>query len=210
MNSTVETKTKAAAIAAMKDCQPCCNSKKRVSIYNPWAQRLVKVAPYSAQAKKLYRFYIEELGFDAAWIAPPDLKFHEDSGRFTRLAEVKSKTSFKSYLSCHTISNVGRVKGFAGSVADRQQLAAPGTPKIISVAFQQHFVVRFDDDFLSGTTPPASYCDDDEHQPKHDWNNSRRYSLRPHACQALVAQADCAQPGCALRQRDQRNATACE
>jgi len=52
----VDAKTKAAALAAMKDYQPCCNTKKRVSIYNPWAQRIVKVAPYSAQAKKLYRF----------------------------------------------------------------------------------------------------------------------------------------------------------
>ena len=120
----------------MKDYQPCCNSKKRVSIYNPWAQRLVKVAPYSAQAKKLYRFYIEELGFDAAWIAPPDLKFHEDSGRFTRSAEVKSKTSFKSYLSCHTISNVGRVKGFAGFDMLRQ------FRPVIAAALAQHGAVK--------------------------------------------------------------------
>ena len=28
-------------------------------------------------AKKLYRFYIQELGYDAAWIAPPNLKFHD-------------------------------------------------------------------------------------------------------------------------------------
>ena len=133
MNSTVETKTKAAAIAAMKDYQPCCNSKKRVSIYNPWAQRLVKVAPCSAQAKKLYRFYIEELGYDAAWIAPPNLKFHEGSGRFTRRAEVKSKTSFKSYLSCHTISNAGRVKGFAGFDMLRQF-------RPVIVAMLRHFL----------------------------------------------------------------------
>ena len=52
-----------------------CKTKKtdRVSIFSPWKNRMVSVSPYSANAKKLYRFYIEELGYDAAWIAPPNL-----------------------------------------------------------------------------------------------------------------------------------------
>ena len=124
----------------MKNYQPChAGKKKLVSIFNPWASRMVRVNPYSPKAKKLYRFYIEELGYDAAWIAPPDLAFHEDSGRFTRRrkpAELSSKTSFKSYLSCHTISNVGRVKGFAGFDLLRQL-----RPQI-SAALQQHGALK--------------------------------------------------------------------
>ena len=46
---------------------------------------MVSVNPYSANAKKLYKFYIEELGYDAAWIAPKDLKFYEESRRFLRV-----------------------------------------------------------------------------------------------------------------------------
>ena len=138
--NTVDPKTKAAAVAATKNYQPChAGKKKLVSIYSPWAKRLIKVNPYSPKAKRLYRFYIEELGYDAAWIAPPDLKFHVDSGRFTRRrkpAELSSKSSFKSYLACHTISNVGRVKGFAGF--DMLKQLRPQ----ISAALQQHGALK--------------------------------------------------------------------
>ena len=43
-----------------------CKTKKtdRVSIISPWKNRMVSVSPYSANAKKLYRFYIEELGYE--------------------------------------------------------------------------------------------------------------------------------------------------
>ena len=56
-----------AALKAMKKKQlPCSKKKKtnRVSIFSPWRNMMVSVQPYSATAKKLYRFYIEELGFD--------------------------------------------------------------------------------------------------------------------------------------------------
>ena len=49
--------------------------KKRVSIFSPWANRMVSVKPYSSPAKKLYRYYIQEFGYDPSWIVPPDLKF---------------------------------------------------------------------------------------------------------------------------------------
>ena len=68
---------------------------------------MARVSPYSAKAKKLYRFYIEELDYDPAWVTPKDLKFYEDSGRFRRVKskpepkppEIFSSSSYKSYLS---------------------------------------------------------------------------------------------------------------
>ena len=100
---------------------------------------MVSVNPYSPKAKRLYRFYIEELGYDAAWIAPPDLAFHADSGRFTRQPkppEMSSKTSFKAYLSCHTVSNVGKVKGFKGFELLHQMRP------LIAAALQQHGALK--------------------------------------------------------------------
>ena len=133
MTANVDASTKQAALAAMKNYQPCHAGKKgRVSIYSPWAKRRVKVDPYGKAAKKLYRFYIVELGYDAAWITPSDLKFDEHSGRFTRQPDISSKTSFKSYLSCHTISNVGLVKGFKGFDMVKQFRPT------INAALQQH------------------------------------------------------------------------
>ena len=84
LKTSVDPMTKKAALAATKDYQSChAGKKERVSIYSPWANKMVRVNPYSKAAKKLYRFYIVELGYDAAWITPSDLKFHEHSGRFT-------------------------------------------------------------------------------------------------------------------------------
>ena len=57
-------------------------AKKRVTIFSPWAKKMVSVKPYSSSAKKLYRYYIQEFGYDPSWIVPPDLKFHVDTGRF--------------------------------------------------------------------------------------------------------------------------------
>ena len=48
-------------------------AKKRVTIFSPWAKKMVSVKPYSSSAKKLYRYYIQEFGYDPSWIVPPDL-----------------------------------------------------------------------------------------------------------------------------------------
>ena len=56
---------KKTALKAMKKKQlPCSKKKKtnRVSIFSPWANRMVSVNPYSPKAKRLYRWYIQELG----------------------------------------------------------------------------------------------------------------------------------------------------
>ena len=91
-SSGASTKASAAAKAKAADSAgkpaPCAKHGKktgRVSIFSPWKNRMVSVNPYSANAKKLYKFYIEELGYDAAWIAPKDLKFYEESRRFLRV-----------------------------------------------------------------------------------------------------------------------------
>ena len=73
-------KAKAAASAAQPT--PCAKHGKktgRVSIFSPWKNRMVSVSPYSANAKKLYKYYIKELGYHPAWIVPADLKSYEDS-----------------------------------------------------------------------------------------------------------------------------------
>ena len=70
-----------AALAAMPSgpvpCVAAAGSvKQRVEIYDPREGKKRKLDPYSANAKELYRFYIQELGFDDTWIAPLDLDFH--------------------------------------------------------------------------------------------------------------------------------------
>jgi hypothetical protein len=80
---------------------------------------MVSVKPYGTQAKKLYRYYIQELDYDPAWIAPKDLKFYEESGRFRRVKaaaepEMAMKQSYKGYLACHTLNNVAKVEGYKG------------------------------------------------------------------------------------------------
>ena len=77
-----------AALAAMPSGPVPCVApagKQRVEIYDPREGKKRKLDPYSANAKELYRFYIQELGFDDTWIAPLDLDFHPSSGRFTSI-----------------------------------------------------------------------------------------------------------------------------
>ena len=64
---------KKAALKAMKKKPLPCGKKKktnRVAIFSPWRKKMVSVEPYGATAKRLYRWYIQELDFDAGWIAP--------------------------------------------------------------------------------------------------------------------------------------------
>ena len=110
----------AAAAKTMSAVKPCTKKKsERVSIFSPWANRMVSVKPYGTQAKKLYRYYIQELDYDPAWIAPKDLKFYEESGRFRRVKtapepEMAMKQSYKGYLACHTLNNIAKVEGYKG------------------------------------------------------------------------------------------------
>ena len=117
MEENVGATVKKAALKAMKKKPLPCKKKKtnRVAIFSPWRKKMVSVEPYGATAKRLYRWYIQELDFDAAWVAPPNLKFHEASGRFTRVKpKVETRTAYKKYLSCHRIHNIQKVMGFEG------------------------------------------------------------------------------------------------
>ena len=117
-------------------------AKKRVSIFSPWANRMVSVKPYSSPAKKLYRYYIQEFGYDPSWIVPPDLKFHVDSGRFTRTKAppkpaIEARTSYKNYLGSYSLHNTAKVMGLAGF-----ELVHHFTPKL-SELLALHGGVKF-------------------------------------------------------------------
>ena len=66
-NMNVGAAVKKTALKAMQKKQLPCSKKKsnRVSIFSPWRNRMVSVLPDSATAKRLYRWYIQELDFDA-------------------------------------------------------------------------------------------------------------------------------------------------
>ena len=112
-----------AALAAMPSGPvPCVAAagKQRVEIYDPREGKKRKLDPYSANAKELYRFYIQELGFDDTWIAPLDLDFHPSSGRFKKRKQAKQKpaitekSAYKGYLSCFKLHNYEQQMGEAG------------------------------------------------------------------------------------------------
>ena len=142
LKTSVDPMTKKAALAATKDYQPChAGKKKLVSIFSPWASRMVRVNPYSPKAKKLYRFYIEELGYDAAWIAPPDLAFHDgDAGQDRALRAVGTTSPFMSTVikgsdmglraidigeRASKIKSVGDAKGVYGDARKLYKQARP-------------------------------------------------------------------------------------
>ena len=45
----------------MSSIVPGSKKTKTISIYNPFTEKMSRVAPYSAKAKKIYRYYIKEL-----------------------------------------------------------------------------------------------------------------------------------------------------
>ena len=104
MNKNPAASTNEAKVAALKAAPvPCAaHGKKtaRVSIFSPWKNKMVSVSPYSANAKKLYKYYIQELGYDAAWIAPPDLRFYEESGRFDDVCPAGTRQWYICFIVC--------------------------------------------------------------------------------------------------------------
>ena len=116
---------KAALVAMPKGPVPCiaagaAGAAKRVEIYDPREGKMRKLSPYGAPAKQLYRYYIQELGFDETWIAPLDLDFQPSSGRFIKRAQPKAKpliterSAYKGYLSCFKLHNYEKAMGLAG------------------------------------------------------------------------------------------------
>ena len=94
--------------------------KSRVRIYDPRKEKMVSVAPYSANAKRLYKLYIKELGYDPSWIAPPDLKWYPKSERFMKMKKettipvIEQRTSYKNYLAAFTLVNLDKLPGNKG------------------------------------------------------------------------------------------------
>ena len=114
-----------AALAAMPNGPLSCTSTgagaaKRVEIHDPREGKVRKLSPYGAPAKQLYKYYIQELGFDDTWIAPLDLDFQSSSGRFIKRAQPKAKpliterSAYKGYLSCFKLHNYDKDMGLSG------------------------------------------------------------------------------------------------
>ena len=112
-----------AALAAMPKGPVACaavGAAKRVDIYDPREGKKRRLNPYGAAAKQLYKYYIQELGFDETWIAPLDLDYKKSSGRFTKRDKPKEKpmiterSAYKGYLSCFKLHNYQKVMGLAG------------------------------------------------------------------------------------------------
>jgi hypothetical protein len=94
--------------------------QSRVRIYDPRKEKMVSVAPYSANAKRLYKFYIRQLGYDPSWIAPPDLKWYPKSDRFVKMKKkttmpvIEQRYSYKPYLAALTLHNLDKLPGNKG------------------------------------------------------------------------------------------------
>ena len=85
-----------AALAAMpKGPLPCAavGAGKRVEIYDPREGKTKRLNPYGAAAKQLYKYYIQELGFDETWIAPLDLDFQPSSGALHEARALEAETA---------------------------------------------------------------------------------------------------------------------
>ena len=87
MSSKNMTMRKAALAAMPSGPVPCAATRfpraahgKRVEIYDPREKKARRLDPYGAAAKQLYKYYIQELGFDETWIAPLDLDFQPAAG----------------------------------------------------------------------------------------------------------------------------------
>ena len=59
-----DTNISTSAKKMMSSIVPGSKKTKTISIYNPFTEKMSRVAPYSAKAKKIYRYYIKELGYD--------------------------------------------------------------------------------------------------------------------------------------------------
>ena len=71
-SNPVQALRKAALAAMPKGPLPCApvGAGERVEIYDPREGKKRRLNPYGAAAKQLYKYYIQELGFDETWIAP--------------------------------------------------------------------------------------------------------------------------------------------
>ena len=146
---------KAALQAMPSGPMPCVATagKQRVEIYDPREGKKRRLNPYGAAAKQLYKYYIQELGFDETWIVPLDLDFQPSSsgssGRFVKRVLPKAKpliterSAYKGYLSCFKLHNYEKAMGLAGF--DLIQQFKPQLHK----ALEQHGALK---------VYPSAYC----------------------------------------------------
>ena len=79
-------------------------AKKRVTIFSPWAKKMVSVKPYSSSAKKLYRYYIQEFEYDPSWQGNPRERHGRPSCR--RRTPASGSTTRLSSPPSHLVNQV--------------------------------------------------------------------------------------------------------
>ena len=61
----------------------------KISIYNPFTDKDVKINPYGLTAKRIYKLYIDDMGSEPDTILPPNLNYNKETGRFKRIKIIK-------------------------------------------------------------------------------------------------------------------------
>jgi hypothetical protein len=97
----------------------------RYKAYDLVKERFVNyVDQYGRTARRLYKQYIDILGYEPEMVMPNNLKYYPDSGRFYKYRpnkeklpwlEIEEKSSFKKYLATFSIANKLNVQAFAGN-----------------------------------------------------------------------------------------------
>tara|TARA_R100000654_G_scaffold68886_1_gene98157 strand:+ start:1447 stop:4221 length:2775 start_codon:yes stop_codon:yes gene_type:complete len=67
----------------------------KISIYNPFTDKDVKINPYGLTAKRIYRLYIDDMGYPPDSILPPNLNYNKETGRFRRIKIIKDFTNVR-------------------------------------------------------------------------------------------------------------------
>lgn len=68
---------------------------KKIAIYNPFTDKDVTINPYGITAKKIYRLYIDDLGYEPESILPPNLNYNKETKRFKRIKIIKDFTNVR-------------------------------------------------------------------------------------------------------------------
>ena len=67
----------------------------KISIYNPFTDKDVKINPYGLTAKRIYKLYIEDMGVEPESVLPPNLNYNKETGRFRRIKIIKDFTNVR-------------------------------------------------------------------------------------------------------------------
>ena len=95
----------------------------RYKAYDLIKERYVNVDQYGRTAKRLYKQYIDILGYEPEMVMPNTLKYYPETGRFYKYKpekekllwlEIEEKSSFKKYLATYSIANKLNIQAYAG------------------------------------------------------------------------------------------------